>query len=188
MDTEIIICKRCEFPKHKGEFYTNRTGGGEYIKKVCRVCDNKKRNTRKKQTYLSRCAADPLYKQRMNQKVREYRKDPKYIGKFITNDSKRSDKLKGRDNDLDRDWVSAAIANGCFYCGETELRMTLDRIDNTKGHTKDNVNAACIRCNYFRGSVPYAAWLFLLDGLRAAKQAGAFEGWTGRTSGLVVGL
>ena len=38
----------------------------------------------------------------------------------------------------------------CEYCGcRTELGA--DRIDNTKGHTKDNVVCACRRCNTARG-------------------------------------
>ena len=36
----------------------------------------------------------------------------------------------------------------CTYCGDKELKnKTLDRIDNHRGHTKDNVLVACIHCN-----------------------------------------
>jgi hypothetical protein len=58
--------------------------------------------------------------------------------------------------------------------------MTLDRIDNQLGHIKSNVVAACIRCNYTRGAMPYEAWLFLAPGMQAAQQAKAFGNWDGR--------
>jgi hypothetical protein len=58
--------------------------------------------------------------------------------------------------------------------------MTLDRKDNSKGHTQDNVNAACIRCNYARRDMPYGAWLFIVKGMREARMSGAFGTWTGR--------
>jgi len=41
--------------------------------------------------------------------------------------------------------------NRCHYCGSTK-HLTLDRIDNTKGHTKDNTIVACLSCNTIRGN------------------------------------
>jgi len=58
--------------------------------------------------------------------------------------------------------------------------MTLDRIDNDKGHTQDNVVPACIRCNYARRSMPYEAWLVVAKGMREAREQGLFGDWTGR--------
>jgi hypothetical protein len=58
--------------------------------------------------------------------------------------------------------------------------MTLDRIDNDKGHTEDNVVPACIRCNYTRRSMPYEAWLVVAKGMREARERGLFGEWTGR--------
>jgi hypothetical protein len=58
--------------------------------------------------------------------------------------------------------------------------MTLDRIDNKRGHSRANVVPACIRCNYARRDMPYAAWLCLAPGLRVALEQGLFGEWTGR--------
>lgn len=99
----------------------------------------------------------------------------------IFRDSKKSDKKKGRENNLDIPFIEAIIQEPCSYCGETSLRMTLDRKDNCLGHIKSNVVGACLRCNYARGDMPYKAWLFLIPGLRLAKEAGAFDEWTGGT-------
>lgn len=96
-------------------------------------------------------------------------------------DSRSSDKKKGLKNNLTKEFIDETISNGCIYCGNTTLRMTLDRIDNTIGHIMDNVVPACIRCNYIRGSMPYDAWLSLKDGLIQAEQLGLFGNWTGST-------
>ena len=39
----------------------------------------------------------------------------------------------------------------CTYCGDVELMMTLDRIDNSKGYTFDNITPACFFCNTSKG-------------------------------------
>lgn len=41
----------------------------------------------------------------------------------------------------------------CFYCGTEQVVRGLDRIDNTKGHYKDNVIPACRTCNRLRSNV-----------------------------------
>lgn len=38
----------------------------------------------------------------------------------------------------------------CTYCGDTQEEIGCDRIDNSKGHTKDNVVPACKTCNVSR--------------------------------------
>ena len=39
----------------------------------------------------------------------------------------------------------------CIYCGDTN-RIGLDRIDNSKGHTKDNTVPCCYECNCARNN------------------------------------
>ena len=48
---------------------------------------------------------------------------------MIIEDSRRSDRKNGRQNDLDIAFVEAAVGNGCSYCGETLLRMTKSEDD-----------------------------------------------------------
>lgn len=76
----------------------------------------------------------------------------------IVADCKKADKLHGRgSNDLTAEFVRSKIAMGCVYCGATEMRITLDRIDNALARNQSNIVPCCIRCNYTRGSMPYAA-------------------------------
>lgn len=75
--------------------------------------------------------------------------------------------------------MALTINRDCFYCGETLLRMSLDRVDNSKGHTMDNVIPACVRCNYIRKDMPYDAWIVVAVGMRQAREQGLFGGWGG---------
>lgn len=54
--------------------------------------------------------------------------------------------------DIDIDWmIDNIISKSCVYCGDTH-RIGCDRVDNTKGHTKDNVQPCCYECNVARGN------------------------------------
>jgi hypothetical protein len=60
------------------------------------------------------------------------------------------DKKIGIICDLTIDWIKQNITSkSCVYCDETK-NIGCDRIDNTKGHTLDNVIPSCKRCNFIR--------------------------------------
>src|SRR5205814_5921104 len=59
-----------------------------------------------------------------------------------------SDKKKGFATDISKQDVLNARLDLCFYCGFPATG--LDRIDNTKGHTKNNCVPACKDCNVAR--------------------------------------
>lgn len=62
------------------------------------------------------------------------------------------DKKKNIICDLTVDWMKENITSkSCIYCGDTE-NVGCDRIDNSKGHTKDNVVPCCGECNLTRGN------------------------------------
>jgi len=42
------------------------------------------------------------------------------------------------------------IDNVCCYCGESEKRIGVDRIDNTKGYTIENSAPCCTLCNMMK--------------------------------------
>lgn len=59
------------------------------------------------------------------------------------------DKKKTPDSicDFDIDWlINNIFKSKCVYCGDNK-RLGADRIDNDKGHTKDNVVPCCHECN-----------------------------------------
>lgn len=54
--------------------------------------------------------------------------------------------------DIDINWmVLNILTKPCTYCGDT-YRIGADRIDNTKGHTKNNVIPCCYECNCARNN------------------------------------
>ena len=54
--------------------------------------------------------------------------------------------------DIDIDWmIENILKKPCHYCGDIH-RVGCDRIDNNKGHTKDNVIPCCIECNTARNN------------------------------------
>ena len=72
--------------------------------------------------------------------------------RHLINMYKRKDKDKNRENDLTLEWFKENITSKpCLYCGDTK-NIGADRIDNTKGHTKDNVVPCCLLCNQTRSN------------------------------------
>lgn len=74
----------------------------------------------------------------------------------ITSTNNRTDRNRGFDisNNVTNDWVVENIFNGqkCIYCGETDWKkLGVDRVDNKKPHTPDNVVCCCGECNVKRG-------------------------------------
>ena len=64
-----------------------------------------------------------------------------------------ADKKKGFEkSDLNIDWfIDNVFSSKCIYCGD-DSRIGLDRIDNTKPHTKSNVTPCCYDCNVARSN------------------------------------
>lgn len=68
---------------------------------------------------------------------------------------RRRDRIHGhKESDIyPRELYKMFLENDCVYCGESNMhKKTLDRIDHSMGHTKDNVVVACIDCNTERNN------------------------------------
>lgn len=170
------VCNKCKIEKDDSGFGTRDVNGKKYLRTQCRDCESKKRAARNySEDAVKRASLKHLAKRRKS------RASGLEDDKWIVIDARGSDRKKGRENDLDREFVRELIKDGCSYCGETEIRMTVDRVDNERGHLKDNVVPACMRCNYVRGAMPHKAWLFLINGMREAREKGFFGQWDGKT-------
>ena len=101
------------------------------------------------------------------------------VARAILEDARKADRKRNLVSDLDYEFIVTLISKPCSYCGDTDLRRTLDRLDNSLGHTKVNVVVACERCNYIRRHMPIDAWLALTGAVRAARRKGLFGSWTG---------
>lgn len=98
----------------------------------------------------------------------------------IIRTTKHNDKTRNMSNDLDIVFVENAIKDGCCWCGERNISLTLDRLNNSIGHLKSNCVCACIRCNLFRTNIPIEAWQELAKAMRDTREKGLFGGWTGK--------
>lgn len=83
-------------------------------------------------------------------KLSEQKKKDK-ISKMLSS-YRCGDKTRGRLFNLTRDYFEQnIISKPCTYCGATE-NVGCDRIDNTLGHTDNNVLPACYICNTVRNN------------------------------------
>lgn len=81
---------------------------------------------------------------------------------YLINRYNQSDKTYNRGKgDLDSDWFVNHIFNHgkCIYCGNDNWQeLGVDRIDNSKPHSKDNVVCCCSKCNRERNRKPFATF------------------------------
>ena len=153
--SEWKICTACGEPKPIAEYQTRVVAGRQYPRTRCSPCENRLRAERRTPE-----AAARQEKARQRRKKFQRANDINRAS-WLLRDCLRTDSRKGYANDLDLEFVEAMIAGFCVYCGRgaPEVRMTLDRIDNTLGHMRDNVNVACEPCNLNRGAASYEDWI-----------------------------
>jgi hypothetical protein len=174
-DKSVKYCPSCKETKPHSDYHWRTVSGRRHPKAHCKTCENLKRRRR---LYMPH--DDPRYIQGIKFRNNRYKIDRHHgtdIARFILADSRKSDRIKNRNNDLDIPFIDSLICSPCTYCLGNEIRMTLDRVDNEKGHTRDNVQTACIRCNYLRRDMPYEAWLHLVPSIREAFSLGLFGTW-----------
>jgi len=153
-------CKACRSTKSIQSFELIR--GGPNRRQTCHTC-----RARKKRKYNPAQNA-----------VRQAQARTRNPHTYILIDCRNSDRKKGLSgNDLDGETVKDLISKPCLYCGSANPRMTLDRIDNARAHSRDNVNPSCLRCNLLRGDMPYPAWMALAPKIREITEAGLFGDW-----------
>jgi len=90
-----------------------------------------------------------------------YNQSKEAKAKYLYTEYRRYDREHGYEFGLTKQWILDNIINGkCAYCGNEDwTRLGTDRIDNTKGHTVNNVVCACEGCNNRRQSDTINEWL-----------------------------
>ena len=166
------ICTKCIENKEIKHFNKDN-GKKDKLHNWCRACCKEKNDQRKdlindndtelarkastKAKYLTRISALP------------------HIRCYVN--CKNNDKKKNRENDLTKEFVEEEFKKPCYYCGDNKLNRNLDRIDNSKGHTKSNVNSCCSRCNSIRKDLPYEVWMRIVPSIRQCVEEGMLEGY-----------
>lgn len=155
------------YPKYN--IYCNNCGVSRgYIKpykgceeRLCRSCGNKgemsekhKENIRKSIIKYYKDNKIEIYKKGKEPKLPKKRNTfNESSWKRIKRECKCRDKkypINSRYNLTDEE-LKNILNQSCFYCGDTE-NIGLDRINNSKGHCKNNVVPCCSLCNMVRGN------------------------------------
>jgi hypothetical protein len=150
-----MICKQCG--KDKDSKTQWRTEKGKRIGLICKECVNRNRvlwfhrddegylmRKEKERSKLQRLRA--LYPERYKMYEKKYQhRINRIISTYKKNAKSRKREYKLKDEIFHRYWQA-----NCFYCGDKLETIGLDRIDNTKGYTEDNIVPCCTICNRMR--------------------------------------
>jgi hypothetical protein len=165
----MFVCARIAV-QNRWLCFSRKSDG--FLRSYCRKCHNK-RATAARIRKMGRTGW-LAYQKRLSV---ARRKNPDFLARTVLQDCKKSDRKLGRVCDLHISDVERMVCGCCSYCGDSSIRMTLDRIDNDLGHVRGNVLPSCIRCNLIRGSMPMAAWMHLVPSIREARELGLFGLW-----------
>lgn len=84
--------------------------------------------------------------------------------KALLRTCRKHDKVHGREFSLNEDWIQKMLYaqyNLCYICGDEMLlingtrnpkQISVNRVDNSKGHIKGNVILTCFHCNMLQNS------------------------------------
>lgn len=121
----------------------SRKGGLSYDCKQCHR-ERKKGRDRRAERWSN---LSPEGKAKVRSRQKKYWKTPKGRAIGLLNAYKKIDEC-----DFSTDEMVIFLKQPCVHCGTTDAPRGLDRIDNSRGHTKDNVAPSCAPCNFARGN------------------------------------
>lgn len=123
--------------------------------KQCPTCNVEFIATRKDKTFCSRLCyrRSPGVKERYRYRNDKNRDKNKYEPKWRHQRLQSSARKRNLEMSIGLDEYVKLIENGCHYCESNILKETgcgLDRIDNSKGYTLNNIVPCCGKCNQIR--------------------------------------
>lgn len=108
------------------------------------------------------------HREEMSSYKNEWRKTKYGRASTLLDAYKYKDKKYSRgETDLTPEWIVENIfSKPCAHCGETDwTKIGCNRLDNSKPHTKDNVEPCCVKCNNRLGT-EYKKTLFKKEVLK----------------------
>jgi hypothetical protein len=153
---DCLVCIGCGNTKHKDEFvseiihYTS-DGPKESVTKRCKQCRDSMKQT------------DDKRSERERTDTRTYSDRPKTYAFNLGqryHSYKAKDRIKKRLNNgektIEQVYAYKLMKMPCSYCGSLPTNTIpngLDRLDNSKGHSKGNVVPCCETCNMMKGTL-----------------------------------
>ncbi len=103
----------------------------------------------------------------------------------VYSDYRKSARVKGHSFELSREQLGILIKEDCYYCGgepsnsfiyheKTITYQGIDRKDNSKGYTPDNVVPCCIICNKMKNTLSSDEFLSHIDKISDRLKVSSF--------------
>lgn len=161
------ICNRCKEEKPATtEFFGKDSSRPLGIAYECRPChsERKKGRDRRKERWSNMTEEQ---REKASARNKRYSKTLKGRACFLKSRYSQVDSCN-----LTTEEVMEIIKQPCSYCGTVTENRGLDRIDNSKGHDKGNVVAACRDCNVMRADNFTHEEMFVIgEAIRKVKAA-----------------
>ena len=155
-------CSKCREYKPLNEENFHKSSSQSFgFAFLCKECENKRCVEKTNNETVEQ-------KEYKRKRLNNYRKTN--IGKAVSTLSGylTFDKERGFYNNLDRDYILLMKEKTCIYCDFSSTG--LDRLDNTKGHTKENCVPCCKECNIARmDNFTYEEMLIIGIAIREVK-------------------
>ena len=143
------ICTKCERELDESNFYKQKLGAGG-ITSACKDCY---REVYKDRTITPRRKASIKAWEVSNAGKQARKKPNRYYSQC-----KISAKSRDLEFDLSYEDFCAIRYQPCKYCGGEVTTTGIDRVDSSRGYTKDNCVACCRDCNLEKNDRSVAYW------------------------------
>jgi hypothetical protein len=141
------ICKICKIEKDYSEFHKikNCIGGVRTVCKECRKEEKKEYNLR---DYV--IEKNKTFYQDHKVRIRKYFKEYYWTITSQYHQYKKSAKKRNLVFELTENDCLPYYNTKCYYCGGDIKGIGIDRVDNKRGYTFDNIVPCCSNCNFMK--------------------------------------
>lgn len=164
------ICKKCGEKKDISQFcpYTEERKKG-LTRNICRKCKSK--------AQINNIKNNPERLAKTKEYMKVYYKKYSEIAKVKS--YRFQDKKRKMPSITLEEFRNQIKENPyCFYCENTNISLLgLDRLDNNKGHSLENVVSCCEKCNNILSDLPYEAKMCLKQGLKEIHINNYLNNW-----------
>ena len=136
-------CNKCGEEKEL-KFFSKSKNGKFGVRGSCKICE------REKYKKWAKGKGKECVKQINN---RYYQRE-KFSNKYRFIRYKASAKQRGFDFNINKEECFKLFNGICYYCGDKDSRIGIDRIDSDKGYITGNIVPCCKRCNIMKNKTP----------------------------------
>ena len=137
-------CSKCSLKKPLSEYHL-QNGKPRSACKLCRKTESQEYNAR---AYVKQKAKEEYQKNKESIRNRLKANYGTLNGRY--HQYKGRAQRSGLTFELTQEDCLSYYKVPCAYCGSELAHLSIDRIDNTKGYTKDNYSPCCSICNYMK--------------------------------------